>query len=49
MSKFVTCTRCGRTINVEDNNHVQYEKEALGLVFTLYFCLDCMDELIELK
>lgn len=49
MDKFVTCTRCGRTINVEENNHVKYERQDLNLTFTLYFCLDCLDELIEME
>ncbi|MCC0627733.1 MULTISPECIES: hypothetical protein [unclassified Clostridioides] len=49
MDEFVTCTRCGRTINIKENNYVKYEKEALNLGFTLYFCLDCLDELIEIE
>ncbi|EJA6329130.1 TPA: hypothetical protein KNH77_003742 [Clostridioides difficile] len=47
MDKFVTCARCERTINVEENNHVKYEEETLNLSFTLYFCLGCVDKLIE--
>lgn len=49
MSEFVQCCCCERTINIEENNYVQYEKETLGLVFTLYFCLNCVDELSEME
>ncbi|ENY8694357.1 hypothetical protein QVB34_18085 [Clostridioides difficile] len=47
MDKFVTCARCERTINVEENNYVKYEEEALNLSFALYFCLGCVDKIIE--
>lgn len=47
MDKFVTCARCERTINVEENNYVKYEEETLNLSFALYFCLGCVDEIIE--
>lgn len=47
MSKFVQCCCCERTINIEEDNHTKYDVEALNLGFTLYFCLDCVDELIE--
>lgn len=47
MEEFITCNRCEKIIDMENDGGIKYEKKGKHeVVATLYMCIDCFDELM---